>query len=95
MKLLPIGVTAALILGWVGETTAQPPTYDLVAFPITPHQASIVGSANFQERSFEPTLMFEGMPASPHQISVLTPRSKEAAAANPIASSASRSARTP
>ena len=93
MKLLPIGLTAVLILGWVGETAAEPPTFDLVGFPITPHQASTVGSANFQERSPAPTLMFEGMPASPHQISVLTPRSKEAAAANPIASSASRRAR--
>ena len=56
------------------------PTYELMGFPITPHQFSVLGSANVQEASRAPTLMLRGMPASPHQIAVLTPHKKGLAA---------------
>ena len=61
------------------------PTYELMSLPITPHQFSVVGSANVQEASPAPTLTFREMPASPHQIAVLTPhkRRMEQLAANP------------
>ena len=59
---------------------AELPTYELMGFPITPHQFSVLGSANVQEASRAPTLMLRGMPASPHQIAVLTPHKKGLAA---------------
>ncbi len=82
-KLFPIALTAALILSGVDKVSAEPPGYDLMGFPITPHQASIVGSHGIQEQSSAPTLTLEGMPASPHQIAVLTPRAKQTAATGP------------
>jgi hypothetical protein len=50
------------------------PSYEVMGFPITPHQISILGSANVEEQSPSPSLEMAGMPASPHQIAVLTPR---------------------
>ena len=50
------------------------PTYEVMGFPITPHQFSVVGSAHVEEQSPSPSLVMAGMPASPHQIAVLTPR---------------------
>ena len=50
------------------------PSYEVMGFSITPHQISIVGSANVEEQSPSSSLVMAGMPASPHQIAVLTPR---------------------
>jgi hypothetical protein len=50
------------------------PSYEVMGFPITPHQFSVVGSAHVEEQSPSPSLMMAGMPASPHQVAVLTPR---------------------
>ena len=54
------------------------PTFELMGFPISPHQVAVMGSAHVEESSATPKLMLAGMPASPHQIAVLTPRSKAA-----------------
>jgi hypothetical protein len=56
------------------RATTAIPSYEVMGFPITPHQISIVGSAHVEEQSPSPSLMMAGMPASPHQIAVLTPR---------------------
>jgi hypothetical protein len=69
-----IVTTAALLLGGVTASAAELPTYEVMGFPITPHQLVAIGSANVRERSPTPTLTVGGMPASPHQIKVLTPR---------------------
>jgi hypothetical protein len=64
------------------------PSYELMGFPISQHQFSILGSANIKEQSPSPSLTMAGMPASPHQVAVLTtrPRTIEALPArNPIA----------
>jgi hypothetical protein len=56
---------------------AELPTYEVMGFPITPHQVSLMGLPNVQERSPTPTLMSGGVPR------VLTPRprmTKEGAA---------------
>ena len=50
------------------------PSYELAGFPISPHQWSVLGSANIKEQSPSPSLTMAGMPASAHQIAVLTPR---------------------
>jgi len=75
-----IVATAALLLGGVGAAAAELPTYEVMGFPITQHQIVAIGSAHVQERSPTPTLTLGGMPASPHQIAVLTPRPKVAVA---------------
>jgi hypothetical protein len=67
---------------------AQLPSYAVMGFPITPHQFSVVGSAHVEEQPPSSSLMMAGMPASPHQVAVLTPRPKmiEALpATNPVA----------
>jgi hypothetical protein len=75
-KLFSITTTAALMLSGAGAVAAEFPTYEIMGFPITPHQLMAVQSAHVQERSPTPTLTLGGMPASPHQIMVLTPRSR-------------------
>jgi hypothetical protein len=78
----------AVILDRASAATAALPSYEAMSFPITPHQFSVVGSANVEEQSPSPSLTMADMPASPHQVAVLTPRPRtiEALAApNPIA----------
>ena len=58
------------------------PSYELMGFPISRHQFSLLGSANIKEQSPTPMLTMAGMPASPHQVAVLTPRSKTTEQAN-------------
>jgi len=93
-KLLSITATATLILSGFGAMAAELPTFELAGLPISPHQFSVVGSTYVQEQSpsvveLEPSrlgiptlaLTMGGMPASPLQIAVLTPRQIRAAAA--------------
>jgi hypothetical protein len=61
-----------------GEAGAGLPTFELMGFPITRHQVQVTGAADLQERSPTGTLALGGMPASPHQIAVLTPRPRMA-----------------
>lgn len=63
-----------LMLKGAAVAAAELPTFELMGFPISPHQLSVMGSGNVQEVSPTPTLTWGGMPASPHQIAVLTPR---------------------
>ena len=71
--LFSIAATAALMLGGASAAATEP-SWEVVGFPITPHQVSVVGTAHVQERAPTPTLTLAGMPASPHQVAVLTPR---------------------
>src|SRR5258708_34721439 len=71
---LSIAAAAALMLGGVGATAAELPTYEVMGFPITPHQLVALGPANAEQGLPASTLTKAGMPASPHQIAVLTPR---------------------
>ena len=89
---LSIAVAAALMMGGVEATAAELPTYEVMGFPITPHQLVALGSANAQERAPAVTLTLAGMPASPHQIAVLTPRQRPT---EQIASSGERMATGP
>jgi hypothetical protein len=71
---LSIAATAALMIGGVGATAAELPNYEVMGFPITPHQLVALGPADAQQGLPAFTLTQAGMPASPHQIAVLTPR---------------------
>jgi len=64
-------ITALLVVTRTAQ--AEPPTFELMGFPITPHQVAVLGGRNVQEQS-PPTLTHGDMPASPHQVAVLTPR---------------------
>lgn len=68
---LSAAVTLLMLKG-AAVAAAELPTYELMGFPISPHQFSVMGSANVQEAAPTPTLTLDGMPASPHQIAVLT-----------------------
>lgn len=56
--------------------SAELPTFEARGFPISRHQVAVLGSANVQEQSAVATLILSEMPASPHQIAVLTPRQR-------------------
>jgi hypothetical protein len=75
---------ATVMLSGAGATAAELPTFEALGLPITQHQIAVLGAVHVQERSPAPTLTLGGMPASPVQVAVLTPRAKEVAAANPI-----------
>jgi hypothetical protein len=73
-NVLSVAATAALVAGGAGAAAAELPVFERMGFPITAHQVSVVGGAHVQERSSSPALTLAGMPASPHQVAVLTPR---------------------
>jgi hypothetical protein len=58
---------------------AELPTYEMKSFPISPVQVQIVGAAGIQEQAPAARLTEAGMPASPVQIAVLTPRPRQVA----------------
>src|SRR5262249_24903001 len=71
----------------VGSSTgaAELPMFEAMGLPISPHQVAVQGSAHVQEQSAVATLTLGDMPASPHQLAVLKPRSNilEASADSP------------
>jgi len=66
-NLFSITAITAVMLNGAGAAAAELPTFELMGFPITPHQA-VVGSAHVREQSPNSTLTLGGMPASPHQM---------------------------
>jgi hypothetical protein len=75
-KLLVMAATVVLVPIAAAASAAELPSYELAGFPVSPHQWSVVGSANINEQSPSTSLTMAGMPASPHQVAVLTPRSR-------------------
>lgn len=71
-----LAATIGLMLLKGNVVAAELPTYEISGFPVTPHQAAIIGSDGIHERSPTPTLTVNGMSASPHQIQVLMLRAK-------------------
>jgi hypothetical protein len=66
-------VAAAAIRG-AASRAAELPGYQLAGLPITSHQVALLGGADVREQSPVATLTVQGMPASPSQIAILTPR---------------------
>jgi hypothetical protein len=78
----------AVMLDRACAAAAELPTFELMGFPITRHQVALLGAAQIREQSPSSSLRMAGMPASPHQVAVLTPRARptgERAATNPVA----------
>ncbi|WP_407119129.1 hypothetical protein [Bradyrhizobium sp. LMG 9283] len=48
---LSIAAAAALLMGTVGASAAELPTYGVMGFPITPHQFVVLGPANAQQET--------------------------------------------
>jgi hypothetical protein len=63
------------MLSTSGVLAADLPTYEIMGFPVTQHQLAAVNSAYVKESAPVSTLTLAGMPASPAQILILTPRS--------------------
>jgi len=75
--------TAVLSLALGGAVmAAELPSFEISSFPVTPVQVSVVGSAGVQEQAATPSLTRDGMPASPAQLAVLTPRHNHLRAEN-------------
>jgi hypothetical protein len=70
-------VVAFVLTGGAVASAQDLPRYEVTGFPITPIQMSTLGcSGQMQESSPTAPLTLEGMPASLHQVVVLTPRTK-------------------
>ena len=74
---------AAVIVVDSSAGAAELPNFELMGFTVTRHQVALIGGTNLQEQSPTPTLTFGGMPASPVQIAILTPRPSSMAKATP------------
>ena len=73
MKKMSLSVAAAVVLAMTAVTSgsaAEFPTYEKAGFPISAVQVQVLASANVGEQSPVATSA-----ASPHQLSVLIPRS--------------------
>ena len=72
-RLFLLAAVAAVITQGAGvAAAAELPAYELAGLPISAHQISVVGPSHVQEALPAATLMASGMPASPHQVAVLT-----------------------
>jgi hypothetical protein len=79
MKIV-LSIAAAAVVMATGATAGELPTFEVSGFPISPVQAQLIGAGNVREQS-PAAPSPDGASASPHQISVLTPRVKRTAAA--------------
>ena len=77
-----IAVAGAMIASTASAFAGELPSYEVNSFPISAMQVQVLGGAGVQEQSTAPAMIVAGMPASPAQISVLSPRVKRLASAN-------------
>ncbi|PIT03647.1 hypothetical protein TSA1_24965 [Bradyrhizobium nitroreducens] len=76
-----IAVAGALIASSTGAFAGELPSYEVKSLPISAMQVQVLGSAGVEEQSAAPAMTVAGMPASPAQVSVLSPRVKRLASA--------------
>ena len=77
-----LALTAVLLSSAAAATAAELPTFEIIGFPLTQHQLTVLNSDIVQERSPAAfSLTLAGLPVSPVQIGVLTPRSRQEFAA--------------
>lgn len=76
-----IAVAGAMIASFSGAFAGELPSYEAKSFPITLTQVQVLGGAGVEEQSAAPAMIVAGMPASPAQVSVLSPRVKRLASA--------------
>ncbi|MDA9406481.1 MULTISPECIES: hypothetical protein [unclassified Bradyrhizobium] len=83
-KVFLVAAVAAIMVVGSQAGAVELPSFELKGFPITRHQVAVMGAQDVKEQSATPTLMYGGMPASPHQIAVLTPRPSVTAKATAV-----------
>ena len=71
---ISIRALAALALGASGVSAGELPQYEVMGFPISPLQMSVLRSGGIQEESPTPEVTLLGMPFSPHQVAVVSAR---------------------
>ncbi|RXG85415.1 hypothetical protein EAS61_36090 [Bradyrhizobium zhanjiangense] len=76
-----IAFAGAMIASSAGAFASELPSYEVTSFPISATQVQVLGGAGVEEQSASPAMIVAGMPASPAQVSVLTPRVKRLASA--------------
>jgi hypothetical protein len=76
-----IAAASAVIASSTGAFATELPSYEVNSLPISATQVQVLGGAGVEEQSAAPTLVVAGMPASPAQVSVLSPRAKRLASA--------------
>lgn len=77
-----IAVAGALIASAANTFAGELPSYGVKSFPISAMQVQVLGATGVEEQSAAPAMIIAGMPASPAQLSVLSPRVKRLASAN-------------
>jgi hypothetical protein len=76
-----IAVAGAMIASSAGAFASELPSFEVTSFPISTTQVQVLGGAGVEEQSAAPAMIVAGMPASPAQVSVLSPRVKQLASA--------------
>nr|AWL95029.1 hypothetical protein CIT37_24900 [Bradyrhizobium ottawaense] len=76
-----IAVASAAIASSTGAFASELPSYEVKSLPISATQVQVLGGAGVEEQSTAPAMTVAGMPASPAQVSVLSPRVKQLASA--------------
>jgi hypothetical protein len=88
---------AAAVISMAGGTAgfaAELPTYEAAGLPISAVQAQVLGVANVRDANVREQAPARTSAASPHQLSVLTPRTKlTTATAAPARTETARSIR--
>ena len=86
-----LSIAAVALISMTGGTAgfaAELPTYETTGLPISAVQLQVLGAANVRQQAPAPTTT-----ASPHQLSVLTPRTKIKTATAAPTGTAGRSTR--
>ncbi len=71
-----IAAVGLMIAGTASAFAGELPSFEAKSLPISAVQVQVLGAADVQEQAPVATLTAAGMPASPAQIAVLTPRAK-------------------
>lgn len=79
--LTTIALASAVIASATSAFGGELPSYEVQSLPISATQVQVLGAAGVEEQSGAPTIIVAGMPASPVQVSVLSPRAKRLASA--------------
>ena len=78
-SLTTAAVVAISLAGGATSFAAQLPTYEVQGLPISPAQVAVLGGADVREQTQVAPAV-----ATPHQLSVLTPRKVKTATAAPV-----------
>ena len=78
MRVLSMVAAAGFVLAnGTGAFAGELPSFEARSLPISSVQVQVLGATDVQEQAPAATLTAAGMPASPMQIAVLTPRAKQ------------------